>query len=102
MAKTVFRPAGDRPPHVASTSWTARIPGPTRPPESSRKSPRWRSTRGRPPTTCAARPRLFKADWDKEKEAMIASARAEADAIVKKAEAAAFEEVKRRTTRPRS
>lgn len=40
---------------------------------------------------------VFKDNWDKEKETMVASARAEADAIVKKAEAAAFEEVKRRT-----
>lgn len=39
----------------------------------------------------------FKANWDKERETMIASARAEADAIVQKAEAAAFDEVKRRT-----
>lgn len=39
----------------------------------------------------------FKANWDKERETMIASARAEADAIIQKAEAAAFDEVKRRT-----
>lgn len=39
----------------------------------------------------------FKANWDKERETMVASARAEADAIIQKAEAAAFDEVKRRT-----
>lgn len=39
----------------------------------------------------------FKANWDKERETMIASARAEAEAIIQKAEAAAFDEVKRRT-----
>lgn len=39
----------------------------------------------------------FKADWDKERETMITAARAEADAIIQKAEAAAFDEVKRRT-----
>jgi flagellar assembly protein FliH len=39
----------------------------------------------------------FKAQWDKEKDAMIASAKAEADRIVKEAEGAAFEEVRRKT-----
>jgi flagellar assembly protein FliH len=39
----------------------------------------------------------FKAQWDKEKEAMIAAARAEAERIVKDAENAAFEEVRRKT-----
>jgi flagellar assembly protein FliH len=39
----------------------------------------------------------FKAQWDKEKDAMIASAKAEADRIVREAEGAAFEEVRRKT-----
>lgn len=39
---------------------------------------------------------LFKANWDAEREAMIAAARAEAETIVAKAEAAAFDEVKRK------
>jgi flagellar assembly protein FliH len=39
----------------------------------------------------------FKAGWDSEKETMIMSARAEAEAIKKNAEDAAFQEVKRRT-----
>ncbi|MDR1177473.1 MAG: flagellar assembly protein FliH [Spirochaetaceae bacterium] len=39
----------------------------------------------------------FKAGWDSEKETMIMSARAEAEAIKKSAEDAAFQEVKRRT-----
>jgi flagellar assembly protein FliH len=39
----------------------------------------------------------FKSQWDKEKDAMIASAKAEADHIVKEAENAAFEEVRRKT-----
>ena len=39
----------------------------------------------------------YKAQWDKEKEAMLASARAEAGLIVKEAENAAFEEVRRKT-----
>jgi flagellar assembly protein FliH len=39
----------------------------------------------------------FKAQWDKEKEAMTASAKAEADRIIHEAEAAAFEEVRRKT-----
>jgi flagellar assembly protein FliH len=38
----------------------------------------------------------FKARWDSEKEAMLASARAEAEGIQKNAEEAAFNEVKRR------
>jgi flagellar assembly protein FliH len=39
----------------------------------------------------------FKAHWDKEKDAMVASAKAEAERIVKEAESAAFEEVRRKT-----
>ncbi|MBU0928893.1 MAG: flagellar assembly protein FliH [Spirochaetes bacterium] len=39
---------------------------------------------------------LYKQNWEREKEAMIAAARAEAQDIVAKAEAAAFEEVKRK------
>jgi flagellar assembly protein FliH len=39
----------------------------------------------------------FKAQWDKEREAMTASAKAEAERIIHDAEAAAFEEVRRKT-----
>jgi flagellar assembly protein FliH len=39
----------------------------------------------------------FKAQWEKEKDAMTASAKAEADRIIKDAEGAAFEEVRRKT-----
>lgn len=39
----------------------------------------------------------FREQWEREKEDMIASAKLEADAIVKDAEKAAFEEVKRKT-----
>jgi flagellar assembly protein FliH len=39
----------------------------------------------------------FRTQWETEKEAMINSAKAEADRIVKQAEDAAFKEVKRRT-----
>jgi flagellar assembly protein FliH len=39
----------------------------------------------------------FKARWDKEREALIAAAKAEAERIVKDAETAAFEEVRRKT-----
>jgi flagellar assembly protein FliH len=39
----------------------------------------------------------FKVQWESEREAMIRSARAEADGIIKEAEAAAFQEVKRKT-----
>jgi len=39
----------------------------------------------------------FKSQWDSEKDALIRSARAEADHILKEAEEAAFREVKRRT-----
>jgi flagellar assembly protein FliH len=39
----------------------------------------------------------FKAQWDKEKDAMVASAKAEADRIIQEAEGAAFEEVRRKT-----
>jgi flagellar assembly protein FliH len=39
----------------------------------------------------------FKVQWDAEREAMIRSARAEADGIIKEAEGAAFQEVKRKT-----
>jgi flagellar assembly protein FliH len=39
----------------------------------------------------------FKAEFEKQKEEMLATARAEADSIVKEAEARAFEEVKRGT-----
>ncbi|MEM5948662.1 flagellar assembly protein FliH [Spirochaetia bacterium 38H-sp] len=38
----------------------------------------------------------FKANWEKEKEAMISTARAEADRIISEAEKIAFEEVKKR------
>ncbi|MDR3343853.1 MAG: flagellar assembly protein FliH [Treponema sp.] len=40
---------------------------------------------------------LFKSQWDVERETMIRSAKAEADSIIKDAEAAAFQEVKRKT-----
>ncbi len=39
----------------------------------------------------------FKANWDRERETMINAAKAEAEAIVKDAEAAAFQEVKRKS-----
>jgi len=39
---------------------------------------------------------LFRQNWEREKEAMVAAARAESQDIVAKAEAAAFEEVKRK------
>jgi flagellar assembly protein FliH len=39
----------------------------------------------------------FKVQWDSEREAMIRSARAQAEGIVKEAEEAAFQEVKRKT-----
>ena len=39
----------------------------------------------------------FKAQWEQEKEALIRSARMEADGIIKEAETAAFAEVKRKT-----
>jgi flagellar assembly protein FliH len=39
----------------------------------------------------------FKTRWEQEKEVMIRSARVEADAIIKEAEEAAFQEVKRKT-----
>ncbi len=39
----------------------------------------------------------FKAQWDKEKDALVASAKAEAERIVGEAESAAFEEVRRKT-----
>ena len=49
------------------------------------------------PTTCAARPRPSRRSGSKEKDALIASAKAEADRIVQDAEGAAFEEVRRKT-----
>jgi len=39
----------------------------------------------------------FKQQWDQEREALIRSAKVEADGIIKEAEAAAFAEVKRKT-----
>jgi len=39
----------------------------------------------------------FKAQWEKEKDAMTAAAKAEAERIVREAEGAAFEEVRRKT-----
>ena len=39
----------------------------------------------------------FKAQWEQEKEALIRSAKSDADGIIKEAEAAAFSEVKRKT-----
>ena len=44
----------------------------------------------------------FRVQWESEREAMIRSARAEADGIVKEAEEAAFQEVKRRTDQAQS
>jgi flagellar assembly protein FliH len=44
----------------------------------------------------------FKVRWEAEREAMIRSARAEADGIVKEAEEAAFQEVKRKTDEAQS
>lgn len=40
---------------------------------------------------------VFKAQWEQEKEALVRSARMEADEIIKEAESAAFAEVKRKT-----
>jgi flagellar assembly protein FliH len=44
----------------------------------------------------------FRVQWESEKEAMIRSARAEADGIIKEAEEAAFKEVKRKTDEAQS
>jgi flagellar assembly protein FliH len=44
----------------------------------------------------------FKIQWEAEREAMIRSARAEADGIIKEAEEAAFQEVKRKTDEAQS
>ena len=44
----------------------------------------------------------FRIQWESEKEAMIRSARAEADQIIKEAEQAAFREVKRKTDEAQS
>jgi flagellar assembly protein FliH len=44
----------------------------------------------------------FKVQWDQEREAMVRSARAEADGIIKEAEEAAFREVKRKTDEAQS
>jgi flagellar assembly protein FliH len=44
----------------------------------------------------------FRVQWEAEREAMIRSARAEADGIIKEAEEAAFQEVKRRTDQAQS
>ncbi|GHU68162.1 flagellar assembly protein FliH [Spirochaetia bacterium] len=44
----------------------------------------------------------FREQWDTEKEAMIRSAKAEADGIIKEAEEAAFKEVKRKTDEAQS
>jgi flagellar assembly protein FliH len=44
----------------------------------------------------------FKVQWESEREAMIRSARAESDGIIKEAEEAAFQEVKRRTDQAQS
>ena len=40
---------------------------------------------------------VFKVQWEKEKDAMTAAAKAEAERIVREAESAAFEEVRRKT-----
>ena len=40
---------------------------------------------------------IFKSQWEQEKEALIRSAKMEADGIIKEAESAAFAEVKRKT-----
>jgi flagellar assembly protein FliH len=45
---------------------------------------------------------LFKSQWGSEREAMIRSAQVEADGIIKNAEEAAFQEVKRRTDEAQS
>ena len=44
----------------------------------------------------------FRLQWEQEREAMIRSARAEADGIIKEAEEAAFREVKRKTDEAQS
>ncbi|AEF80963.1 flagellar assembly protein FliH [Leadbettera azotonutricia] len=44
----------------------------------------------------------FKEQWESEKEAMVRSARVEADRIIKEAEEAAFKEVKRKTDEAQS
>jgi flagellar assembly protein FliH len=44
----------------------------------------------------------FKSQWDTEREVMIRSAKAEADSIIKEAEEAAFQEVKRKTNEAQS
>jgi flagellar assembly protein FliH len=45
---------------------------------------------------------VFKVQWEQEKEALIRSARVEAEGIVKEAEQAAFNEVKRKTDQAQS
>ncbi|MBN2875850.1 MAG: flagellar assembly protein FliH [Spirochaetales bacterium] len=93
MAKTVFRPQETV--HLTS-AYVLNAPGGNEAVEEIEDAAPALEYEGPTADDLRREAELFRQNWEREKEAMVAAARAEAQDIVAKAEAAAFEEVKRK------
>ncbi|HPE88054.1 MAG TPA: flagellar assembly protein FliH [Spirochaetia bacterium] len=93
MAKTVFRPQETVP---LSSAYVLHAPGGDDVVEAVEAVAPALEYEGPTADDLRREAELFSQNWEREKEAMIAAARAEAQDIVAKAEAAAFEEVRRK------
>ncbi|PKL25554.1 MAG: flagellar assembly protein FliH [Spirochaetae bacterium HGW-Spirochaetae-3] len=93
MAKTVFRPQETV--HLTS-AYVLHAPGGDQAIEELEDVAPVMEYEGPTADDLRAEAELFKHNWEREKDAMMAAARAEAQDIVAKAESAAFEEVKRK------
>ncbi|HPE35960.1 MAG TPA: flagellar assembly protein FliH [Spirochaetales bacterium] len=93
MAKTVFRPQEIVP---LSSAFVLSTPGSSQAAQEVEEAVAVPEYQGPTADDLRREAELFKEHWEQEKEAMIASARAEAQGIITQAEATAFEEVKRK------
>jgi len=93
MSKTVFRPQET----ISLTSaYVVNAPGGKPVAEAAEEATPLPEYEGPTADDLRREAELFRQQWDREREAMMAAARAEAQDIVAKAESAAFEEVKRK------
>ncbi len=93
MAKTVFRPQETVP---LGSAFVLSAPGSKAVELELEEAPPVLEYQGPTADDLRREAELFKERWEQEKEAMAAAARAEAQAIIAKAEETAFEEVKRK------
>lgn len=93
MAKTVFRPQETL---RLESAYLVSVPGGEAVPEEIEDAAPVAEYEGPTADDLQREAELFKQNWEREKEAMIAAARAEAQEIVARAEAQAFDEVKKK------